>query len=348
MPIRNAAGAGRPLIPFADLTERGRARRLRRMALAALTHYDLDVRRVSLIANHLNGLFRVDTVDGAICALRISHPTWRTDDDLRSELLWLQALGRDTDIGAPVPVFSRSGDLVVTVRSDGVPEPRRCVVMSWLPGVELAKRLSERGVFQLGLLAARLHSHAAEWTPPTDFAARTMTGIYARGGPDVLFNESALDAMAGHDGAVLERANIRVSAAYSAVISDPRGLHVIHGDLHQGNVKVFRGRLRPLDFEDTILGHPVQDIAATFGDLLFYTQFTNQEYLQMRDAFTRGYCSHRPWPEAYPGQIDALMAGRLIWRANFVVRFERLHAPAFIAWAAARLRAFLEDGVLLK
>ena len=48
---------------FYALTTRGRALRLRRMALAALERYDLDVRRVRLLTNSTNGIFRVDTAE---------------------------------------------------------------------------------------------------------------------------------------------------------------------------------------------------------------------------------------------------------------------------------------------
>ncbi len=49
---------------FYTLTKRGRAFRLRKMALAALERYDLDVARVRLLTNDMNGIFRVDTAGG--------------------------------------------------------------------------------------------------------------------------------------------------------------------------------------------------------------------------------------------------------------------------------------------
>lgn len=55
---------------FSTLTERGQALRLRRMALVALEHYELPIKSVRLVANHLNGIFRVDTKDGQVYALR--------------------------------------------------------------------------------------------------------------------------------------------------------------------------------------------------------------------------------------------------------------------------------------
>src|SRR6266566_6759588 len=98
------------------------------MALQALGEYDLAVRQVRPVANGLNTLFRVETEAGETFALRISHPTWRTDEDLTSELLWLDALGHDTQIGAPVPIRSRRGEWVTWAAAEGVPERRRCVL----------------------------------------------------------------------------------------------------------------------------------------------------------------------------------------------------------------------------
>lgn len=74
--------------PFDDLTPCGKARRLRRVALSALAHYDLDVARVELLGLFTNTLFRVRTHDDPSGAprsyvIRLSAPGWRTDEDLQ-------------------------------------------------------------------------------------------------------------------------------------------------------------------------------------------------------------------------------------------------------------------------
>ena len=45
---------------FEELTDAGKARRLRVVAAAALERYDLRVRRLRLITNEFNAVFRVD------------------------------------------------------------------------------------------------------------------------------------------------------------------------------------------------------------------------------------------------------------------------------------------------
>jgi Ser/Thr protein kinase RdoA (MazF antagonist) len=340
---------------FDALSQRGQGRRLRALAQLALGQYDLRVRRLSLVANHLNAIFRVDTVGaagadanavprGATYALRISHPIWRTAQDLFSELAWLQALARDADLGAPIPVPSRSGALVVEAAAPGVPEPRRCVLFSWLPGPLLADRLTEQHVAALGALSARLHEHATRFVPPPGFTTRRLNGLYVRGELDLLFSDAGIGFFSGEDRDVYVAVAERVHAALASLYADPRGLRVVHGDLHHENAKLDRGRLRPFDFEDVAWGYPVQDLAMTCFDLLDYADPQRTDYPALRAALQRGYASRLPWPETRPGQIDTFIAGRQLWRANWVVRHELQYARRHLAWMAARFRTFLDTG----
>lgn len=334
--------------PFAQLTARGQARRLRQMALAALGAYDLDVRAVRLVANHLNAIWRVETRDGQAYALRVSHPTWRTETDLRSELAWLRALAAETEIGAPEPIAARGGALYLSLALDGVPEPRRCALFSWIPGPDLAGRLTPDRLWQLGVLAADLHAHAARFQPPPGFTRLQMDNLYARGEVDILFAPQNAAHFASGGRRIFEETRDRVAATFAALYADPRGRRVIHNDLNQDNVKLGRGRLRPLDFEDAILGYPVQDIAMTFADLLYYTDVGAAEYQALRAEFERGYRSRASWPAEGPEQIDTLMAGRQLWRANYVAQYEPAYAARFNAWLGPRLEQFLQTGALGK
>ena len=59
---------------YTALTVRGQARRLRALAWDALRHYALDVRRLRLVTNDFNGIFRLDTAQGDRFILRITLP----------------------------------------------------------------------------------------------------------------------------------------------------------------------------------------------------------------------------------------------------------------------------------
>lgn len=328
--------------PYTDLTPQGKVRRVRQLALAALADYDLDVARVTLLGAFTNTLFRVRTTDGASYVLRVCAPGWRTDTDLISEVMWLQALARDTDLGAPVPLLARDGRSLVLAESPGVPTPCRCMVMSWIPGVPLGQRLTDANLEKMGALHARMHAHGAAFDPPEGFTTRRMSAYLSREEPEILFSESAADAFTDESRAVLEEARARVQAGFAALYADPEGLRVIHNDLWHDNIKVHRGRLRPLDFEDTVWGYPVQDLGAAILDLK--EDLPPERFAPAVAALRRGYERLAPWPERAPGQIEMLCAGRMLWIANWVARFQREHLAAHIAWLAPLLAHWLATG----
>ncbi len=274
--------------------------------------------------------------------MRLSHPTWRTDDELQTELHWLQMLASETTIGAPKLFLNTQGQLITSVTCDGVPEPRRAVLMSWVRGRLLSEQLSPHNFTKFGVLAARLHEHGAKWRAPSNLTIRVRNSLYVRGENDEL-HEMNREMFPEKSYAIFEQVRDHVQQAYARLYRDGQGVRIIHADLHQENVKVFRGTLSPFDFEDSILGYPVQDIAQTFYDLLFFSSLDNTEYQLLRDAFIQGYRSEQPWPEAYPGQIDTFMAGQQLWRTNFVIRYERPHACSFITSLSPAFRDLSED-----
>ena len=327
---------------YDQLTNRGRALRLRRMALVALQHYALDVQRVRLLSNDLNGIFRVDTAGGQKWVLRVCLPEGgHTLPEIRSEMIWLEALSRDTDLGVPEPLANRDGAMVTTVEVDGVPQARHCVVFGWIPGPDLADRLTLENVRKMGALSARLHIHARSFFPPREFSIKTADSVFPFGDEVVLFDKAHRDLVPRARRELFQRTAKRVEAALGALYANLQGFHVLHYDLHQWNVKVFRGKLYALDFEDLMWGYPVQDIAITF----YYWQ-DHAQFGELREAFRRGYTEHAEWPEQVRGQIDTFIAARGLDLANFVLRDPnpewRDAAPAFLERTEKRLRRLLE------
>ena len=328
---------------FDQLTNRGRARRLRRMAQVALQQYDLDVQRLRLLSNDLNGIFRVDTGDGQKMVLRVCLPeAGHTLPEIRSEMIWLEALSRDTGLGVPEPLANRDGALVTTAEVDGVPQARHCVVFGWIPGPDLADRLTLDNVHKMGELSARLHAHANTFQSPPEFSIKTADSVFPFRDEVVLFDEAHRDLVPPARQELFRHAAERVEAALAELFADRQGFRVLHYDLHHWNVKVFRGEVYALDFEDLMWGYPVQDIAITF----YYWQ-DHAQFGELREAFKRGYTEHAAWPEEVCGQIDTFIAGRGLDLANFVLRDPnpewRSSAPAFLERTEKRLRALLED-----
>jgi Ser/Thr protein kinase RdoA (MazF antagonist) len=310
---------------------------LRNLAREALNQYELEVRDVRLLTNEFNGIFRVDTFGGEKYVLRISRPNEHKVSEILSEMMWLAALRKDTDLIVPHPLKTRSGELVVTAEVEGVPEPRHCVIFGWVPGNNLSKQLTTVNLFKLGEFAARLHQHGAEFKPPVGFGINRYDQVFPFGEPVVLFDNEFGRLISDEQRLLFRNAVDTIQNVIDDLFTGNRGPGVIHADLHQWNVRQFRGKLGAIDFEDLMWGFPVQDIAISF----YYLQ-RREDYEELISAYKMGYQTCLNWPEQYQGQIDLFIAARGLDLLNYVLQDKdpewQEQAPAFVSRNVQRLR----------
>ena len=307
---------------YNDLTNPGKLRRLRELARMALKQYDLNDPQFHFYAFATNLLFRVTTADGEQFMLRLASPGWRTFEDLCSEALWLQALARDTDLPVPRILPARSGELVLPLNRPDIPNVWNATLMRWAPGRLLGKYLTPPNLAKMGALFASLHIHGAAWKPPAGFTTRRFEHWLSRGEENRIVGDAAADAPGGQR-ALLERIHMRVESVYASL--DRSDLRIIHCDLWHDNIKLYRGALYPLDFEDTVWGFRAHDIAMAMLDLL--ETVGEERYPALLAAFRRGYETRLTWP-AEP--IEPFQIGRLLWKINWVARFQPQHLPGMI------------------
>jgi Ser/Thr protein kinase RdoA (MazF antagonist) len=309
--------------PYGDLSTAGKLRRLRDLALAALAHYELESPEITYHGFETNLHYRVTTASGERFMLRLAVPGWRTFEDLQSEALWLDALGRETAVSAPSVMPARSGEVVLPMWRPGVPTIWNTTLMSWVPGRRLGHYLTGRNLEKMGTLFAELHHHGASWTPPAGFTTRRFEHWLSRGEENLLVGDGQSTTVVPQPDSVvtlpsqprdlLERMHRHVELAYAAI--DRSDLRVIHCDLWHDNIKLYRGVLHPLDFEDTVWGFRVHDIAMAMLDLLEATD--EARYSELLAAFRRGYKADMAWPD---DRIEPFQIGRLLWKINWVAR----------------------------
>jgi Ser/Thr protein kinase RdoA (MazF antagonist) len=143
-------------------------RQLGRLARAALDQQGVAVDRLRWMGEHSNHLFRVDTTTGERLVVRVCPPDGRSDAELDSELAWLDALDRETDLTLPIARFS------TRVATAELPTGGRCIAFGWIEGRHCEHRPSRRLVADLGQVLSILHAHAQRFCPPTGFTRPTL------------------------------------------------------------------------------------------------------------------------------------------------------------------------------
>ncbi|MDH5422927.1 MAG: phosphotransferase [Acidimicrobiia bacterium] len=297
--------------PWNQLTERGKFRRLRTLAAAALANYAVGDYRMRLVGGFANVIYRIDTAS-ATYALRVDYLQDHTDADVAVELDWLASL-EDTDLDVCRVIPTVNGGRSVYASGDGIPNPRRCVLFEWIPGKPLAEDMTPDRYEQLGSLAARLHVAGADYQPPSMPMAWDQVFYWQEPIDPVVYH---LDEHAHHfvggRRELLDRAIETVTPAFAQL--DPSKAQIIHADLHPWNVHVSRSRMIALDFEDVAWGHRIQDIAIT----LFYHR-NEPGFDELQTAFESGYRAVAQWPLDYEGQIETFVAARTIMFINFML-----------------------------
>lgn len=329
-----------PARPFATLSRIGQLRRIGQVARQALTQYGIESAAVRLHHTATNLLYRVRTLDGQRLMLRMAAPGWRKLENLQAEAAWLDALARDTDIGAPRIVWALDDTAVVTLKSPTLPAVWHATLMTWVDGRLLAHYLSENNLVKLGDLFARLHLHGKAWQPPPNFSPMRFDQFLSRGEPDRLFAGGSLHEASPLDCDTFRRMRDRVEREYARL--NRADLRVIHCDLWHENVKLHHGRLHPFDFEDTIWGFRLHDIAMAMLDLL--EDVGAERYVDLLAAFRHGYEHQLDWPE---GNLAVLQIGRLLWKANYVARFVPDALNEMVVGYGRVFRQFEETGQLV-
>jgi Ser/Thr protein kinase RdoA (MazF antagonist) len=300
----------------------GDADALEPLARHALRSYDLDVAGLELITEDWNCVFRVDLRDGSRRVLRVSLPDRRTREQVDAEMHWLDALARDGEVRVPAPVAARDGALVVEATADGVDGSRMCAVFHWIDGEPLIDHLTEPNLVAAGEAVARLHEHGRTFPIPPGL--RTWDTPFPFEEPIVLFDDGFEPILPPRERALMQRALVASTAAIARLqaAEPPR---MIHNDLHDENLFVDGTTVLVLDFDDSMVGWPVQDLGITWFALAGREGFEG-----LAAAFREGYERVAPWPEREPGEIATFAADRCLLLANYIVQD---HDPEYLAKA---------------
>lgn len=318
--------------------ESRRTRRLTAVARRALAAYDLDVATLAPLAINQNWMYRLVTRDGARYVVRVNRPGFRTPLDIASEMTWLAALRRDTDLVVPRPVAARDGAWVQVLDGPGpdgaldTSVPHAVAVFGWIDGRTVGDALSPAIARAMGEALGRLQDHADRFRPPAPFTTSRLERLFTFGP-----RPTALDPGApphpwfpAERKALIARAATRAQAVLDRLAVDPAALRFLHVDLHSGNVKRRPGGgLALLDFDDSRWAHPVQDFAIP----LFYF-WVRPRGEALWDAYAAGYAAVRGAVPADRATLETLIAWRQLDLLAFVLASKLLADEAMPGWLA--------------
>jgi Ser/Thr protein kinase RdoA (MazF antagonist) len=318
------------------MTDTGRARRLRPVVWHALADYGLAPTAIRQIAIDTNYIFKVTADDGRAYALRVQRPGLHTDADTELECWWVRRLAAD---GLPVAavVTNRHGRFVTVVDDvPDVPAGQRCVLFDWLQGSD-----ADDGPLwfwtALGELAARLHEQSIGLQLPAAATPRRWDCVFPYEAVE-LWETRYDNVITAAQRAVLRKGIATLDPLLAARYDPARPVRLLHGDLHDDNVRVSRRRLSVFDFEDLIVGHPEHDLAVA----LYGPYYNRDDLAAVVAAMRSGYERVAPWPITGIEELRPLFAARALGLINYCLTMGDRYV-GFIGVLTDRVAAFLNS-----
>ncbi len=231
-----------------------------RYARAALPAYrrpeDAPLRLLSLSEN---ATYLV--ADDEPMVLRVHRPGYHSLDAIRSELDWMTALRRETQVSTPELIPAADGrDVVQAVVGDTT---LHVDAVTFIEGCTAEENPDVVGFDELGRLSAHMHDHVQRWAAPQYFTrfrwdVETTLGSAARWG-----NWREAPALAPDGAAVVERAAAVVAESLAEFGQAPDRFGLIHADLRMANLMVGSGSgITVIDFDDCGWSWHLADLGA--------------------------------------------------------------------------------------
>ncbi|MFN2241229.1 MAG: phosphotransferase enzyme family protein [Anaerolineae bacterium] len=293
--------------------------RFDQLAGQALAAYELASHTRTFIRHSDNATFKVEGPGAGTYLLRIHLPVSAAMgaqgadlDMVRSELLWLEALSRDTDLVLQAPVRNRDGALVTQLPAEDGAPPVNCTLMRWVEGQPYHRDLeSEATARQIGRILATLHNHASRWEMPPGFT---------RPRRDVAYFEDALATvrLARDDGRItaadydeLARSIELLTGMLRSEEGSRQTNGIMHADTHKGNMLYHNGEVRLIDFSFCAFGNYLFDLGICLCDMK----------PELHAACLDSYRRLRPLPANCEQWIEGLWVGSMVgtfsyWVAN--------------------------------
>lgn len=242
-----------------------------------------------------------DAGSGTRSILRVHRRNYHRAHEIESELDWLDALRRDSDVTVPTVLPARDGRRVVTVDVDGV--QRHVVHFEMVAGVEPDEAtLTVEDFHTLGRITAVLHEHSHAWTRPPEFSRFSWDWEHSLGDQPRWGRWQDAEGVGGPEHDLLDRAAQLLMQRLTDYGSGPEQFGLVHADLRLANLLVDGSTITVIDFDDCGFGWFFYD----FGTAVSFIE-DDPALPQWQDSWVTGYRSHRPLAAADEDMLSSFV-----------------------------------------
>ncbi len=299
---------------------------------------------INLSENHT---FLITNANGEKTILRVHRPGYHQISDIYSELNWMVALRANAKISTPIPIAGNDGKQVQTLNPQN-DDVRFAVMFEFESGSEPDEGEDLRASFeQLGILAAKCHSHAQDWTLPSGFSRLTWdkAGILDDGAHWGDWRKAP--NISAQNFVALEHAEKTLRKRLDEYGSDRSRFGIIHADMRLANLLVDDGEVKLIDFDDCGFGWFAYDFAAAIS---FFED--SPSIPALFTSWLAGYVREREFSKSDIELVDSMVMLRrfalLAWVGSHAeTELAAGLAPDFAAISAKIAQKYVDTGRLV-
>jgi Ser/Thr protein kinase RdoA (MazF antagonist) len=284
--------------------------RIGRMVERSLPRWGCSPSATATMVNYSeNVTYRIDDpLEGRASILRVHRPGYHSEEAIRSELHWLNALREEAGVLTAPPIASREGRLIERLGSDELAEPRFAVMFTFLPGREPPEDALLGPFERLGEVTARLHAHVQGWPLPDDFTRHSWDFDTMLGSRPIWGDWRAGMGVEGERRAILQRLADRMEQRLAAYGTGRERFGLVHADLRLANLLVEDEITRVIDFDDCGFSWYMYDLGAALSFIEH-----RPDVPELVDAWVRGYRRASPLSREDEAEIPTfVMLRRLL------------------------------------
>ena len=284
-------------------------------AWRAAPGFGLEPTSIRVLSHSENVVCDLSMPDGAHLVMRLHRPGYNTLEQLRSEVEWVESLGR---AGVPVPhaIPAIDGRHYAAVDVDGI--ETHVGVVEWVPGHPVRHALHREGETvpvsemvdhyrRLGEIAGAIGVHNNSWIRPPGFDRRRWDAESFVGDEPLWGRFWEVEALSDEQRSVLGAARVALRDELGALSTDPDRFGLIHADLHLGNVMADGEQLTVIDFDDAGFGWAPYELAVALHEVIDEPWFD-----LAREALVAGYRTHARLTDEDEGLIDTFLVVRCL------------------------------------
>lgn len=239
--------------------------RARKVALSAIQKYNLEWDNIQFIQLSDTITYKIETSTDNNYLLRI-HSDRLSREEIRPELLLLQALNKSKDLNVPEGMANCDGIYVLDIETETGYRRPYITMMRWIEGEKATGEFTDSQAYNMGVMMSRLHAAAKDFNAPSDFVRPTW-GVesFKR---EMAKLERYYERFLSEEGWKLyQDAAEKVVSQLTTMHPSEHNYGLIHADLHTGNMVFRDNQPYPIDFGRCGYGYYLYDMAGTILEL---------------------------------------------------------------------------------